>query len=90
MPVPNEDGEDDVMVVLAAKPGTVIDEAELLGFLIPRMAHFMVPRYLRILPELPKTPTNKVQKLELRRQGITSDTWDRERAGISVRRERLD
>lgn len=90
LPVPNEDGEDDVMVVLAAKPGTVIDEAELLGFLIPRMAHFMVPRYLRILPELPKTPTNKVQKLELRRQGITSDTWDRERAGISVRRERLD
>ncbi|MBU3738056.1 MAG: ATP-dependent acyl-CoA ligase [Rhodoferax sp.] len=89
IPVPNPDGEDDVMVVLAAKPGQAVDPAGLLHFLIPRMAHFMVPRYLRVLPALPKTPTNKIQKVELRQQGITPDTWDREQAGISVRREKL-
>ena len=53
------------------------------------MAHFMVPRYVRVLAELPKTPTQKVQKNLLRADGVTPDTWDREAAGIRVRRERL-
>jgi acyl-CoA synthetase (AMP-forming)/AMP-acid ligase II len=54
-----------------------------------RMAYFMIPRYVRILPELPKTPSAKVLKAELRREGITADTWDRERAGIVIRRDRI-
>jgi crotonobetaine/carnitine-CoA ligase len=77
------------MVVVAPKPGASIDPAELLQFLIPRMAHFMVPRYVRILPALPKTPTNKIQKAELRKEGVTADTWDRDAAGIVVKREKL-
>jgi crotonobetaine/carnitine-CoA ligase len=89
IPAPNPGGEDDVMVVVAPKPGVVIDPAELLQFLITRMAHFMVPRYVRIVASLPKTPTNKIQKAELRKEGITADTWDRDAAGIVVKRERL-
>ena len=89
IPAANLGGEDDVMVVVAPKPGASIDPAELLQFLIPRMAHFMVPRYVRILPALPKTPTNKIQKVELRKEGVTSDTWDRDAAGIVVKREKL-
>ena len=89
IPAPNPGGEDDVMVVVAPKPGVVIDPAELLQFLIPRMAHFMVPRYVRIVASLPKTPTNKIQKAELRKEGVTADTWDRDAAGIVVKRERL-
>ena len=42
----------------------------------------MVPRYIRVIDELPKTPTAKVEKHVLRAQGLTADTWDRERAGI--------
>jgi crotonobetaine/carnitine-CoA ligase len=42
-----------------------------------------------VLPELPRTATNKVQKVELRAEGLTPDAWDRERAGIKVRRQRL-
>ena len=89
IPVPNPAGEDDVMVVLAPKPGQVIVHAELLAFLIPRMAHFMVPRYVRILDALPKTPTNKIRKIELRQEAVTADTWDREKAGVVVKREKL-
>ena len=63
--------------------------AELIAFLMPRMAHFMVPRYVRIVPTLPKTPTQKVQKHLLRSEGITADTWDREKAGIRLKRQRL-
>ena len=44
---------------------------------------------LRILDERPKTPTAKVMKAELRKDGITPDTWDREAAGIKLKREKL-
>jgi len=60
-----------------------------LEFLRDRMAYFMIPRYIQILPELPKTPSAKVLKAELRVQGITPDTWDREKAGIVVRRDMI-
>ncbi|MEY4862222.1 MAG: hypothetical protein RLZ51_317 [Pseudomonadota bacterium] len=87
--VPNELSEEDVLVVVAPVEGASLDPAELLAFLRPRMAHFMLPRYVRLLPELPKTPTSKVLKHELRQQGITVDTWDRERAGVQVKADRL-
>lgn len=89
IPVKSADGEDDVMVVLATRPGTVVDPAELLQFLIPRMAHFMLPRYVRIMSALPKTDTNKIQKVDLRKDGVTFDTWDRDAAGIVVKRQKL-
>jgi crotonobetaine/carnitine-CoA ligase len=85
--VPSEYSEDEVMVIVAPVPGQAIDHRELAEFLIDTMPYFMVPRYIRILDELPKTPSAKVMKTELRSEGITSDTWDREAAGLRVRRE---
>lgn len=82
-------GEQEVMVCVSPQPGVEIDPRALIEFLIPRMAHFMVPRYVRVEPELPKTPTNKIQKVELRSQGVTNLTWDREAAGIRLKREKL-
>jgi crotonobetaine/carnitine-CoA ligase len=88
--VPGQGGEDEVLAVLALAPGTPApDMAELTAFLARRMAYFMVPRYVRVMPELPKTPTAKIQKALLRRDGVTADTWDREAAGVVLRRERL-
>lgn len=87
--VPSEYSEDEVMVVVAPTPGQAIDPAELAAFLIERMPHFMVPRYIRVLDALPKTPSEKVLKAELRLQGVTADTWDREAAGMRTRREVL-
>jgi crotonobetaine/carnitine-CoA ligase len=87
--VPSVHSEDEVMIVVAPTPGHAIDPAELTTFLIPRMPYFMVPRYIRVLDELPKTPSAKVLKAELRREGVTADTWDREAAGIRTRREAL-
>jgi carnitine-CoA ligase len=87
--VASPDGEDEVMVVVAAKTGALLDPAELLEFLVPRMAHFMVPRYVRVMASLPKTATNKIQKSQLRSDGITADTWDREKAGLRLKRQQL-
>ncbi len=88
--VRSELSEDEVLVAVAPVEDRTVDPEALLRFLIPRMAHFMLPRYIRVVEALPKTPTAKVRKLELREQGVAEGTWDREAAGIRIRRERLD
>jgi crotonobetaine/carnitine-CoA ligase len=87
--VPSEYSEDEVMAVIALVEGATIDMTELSSFMADKLPYFMVPRYVRLLDDLPKTPTNKVQKAQLRSQGITADTWDREASGIKLKRERL-
>ncbi|MFD0533469.1 hypothetical protein ACFQY7_06380 [Actinomadura luteofluorescens] len=87
--VPSPYGEDDVLAVVAPVEGGTVDPAELLRFLVPRMAHFMVPRYVRVVGALPHTPTHKVEKHRLRAEGVTHDTADRERLGVVVRRDRI-
>ncbi|KOS53781.1 AMP-binding protein [Rhodococcus rhodochrous] len=84
--VPSEVSEDEVMAVVAPVPGAEIDPVELIRFLEPRMAYYMIPRFIRTVEELPKTPTSKIQKNALRDWGVTPDTWDREVAGIKLAR----
>lgn len=87
--VPSEYGEDEVMIIVAPVPGSTIDPVDLVTFLAERMPYFMVPKYVRTIDELPKTPSAKVQKAELRKQGVTPDTWDRQSSKIQLKREVL-
>ena len=57
--------------------GDTLDPAKLLDDLEPKMPYFALPRYVRVMDHLPKTPTERVRKVELRMEGITSDTYDR-------------
>jgi crotonobetaine/carnitine-CoA ligase len=50
------------------------------------MAYFMVPRYIDVVESLPKTPTGKIRKVELRAKGLSDGTWDRVEAGVTVQR----
>jgi crotonobetaine/carnitine-CoA ligase len=77
--------EDEIMVVCIPQ-GTAPDPAELTHWLAERIPYFMVRRYIRFVETLPKTPTERVQKVKLREQGITPDTFDREAAGITITR----
>jgi crotonobetaine/carnitine-CoA ligase len=85
-PVASEFAEQEVAVAIALKPGMALDPADLVSYLEPRMAYFMVPRYVVFEDALPKTPTGKIQKYALRERGVTPDTWDREAAGIRLAR----
>ena len=87
--VPSELGEEELLGVVVVKPGHTVEPAELIAFLSGRMAHFMVPRYIRFVDALPKTPTSKVEKHALRAEGVTDQTWDREAAGMKLKRESL-
>lgn len=88
--VPSDIAEDEVLIAVSlVGDETTFDPAELIEFLRARVAHFMIPRYVRVLPELPRTPTERVMKYVLRAQGITPETWDREKAGIRISREKI-
>lgn len=87
--VPSEHSEDEVMLVVKPKPGRTVDYRELFEFLSPRMPHYMLPRYIRVMEAMEMTATIKVRKDALRRDGVTPDTWDREAAGIVVRGQHI-
>ena len=77
--------EDEIMIVCVAE-GAAPDPAEFTHWMAERMPYFMVPRYIRFVDALPKTPTERVQKVKLREEGVTADTFDREAAGIKIAR----
>jgi crotonobetaine/carnitine-CoA ligase len=71
----SEAGEDEVMAyVVASAP---VEAADLWAWCDGRVPGFAIPRYIRIVDALPKTPSEKVQKAQLRDLGITPDTQDR-------------
>ena len=76
-PVRSELAEDEVMAAVLVKPGSTLDEAELIAFCEPRLPYFAVPRYVERMVELPRTENGKVQKYKLRERGIGPATWDR-------------
>lgn len=86
--VPSELTEDEIKAVVVPREGRTVDPEQLTRFLIDRLPYFMVPRYLEFASELPKTPTQKIHKHVLRERGVTTDVWDREAAGIVLRRPR--
>jgi len=79
--------EDDILAFVVMRPGATAEPEALMRFLVDRLPYFMVPRYLDFLDALPRTPTERVQKDELRRIGISATCWDRQRAGFVVTRE---
>jgi crotonobetaine/carnitine-CoA ligase len=76
--------ESDVMVAVVVKPGHDLSPAAVLDHCQGRIAHFAVPRYVRFMDSLPKNHAERVQKFELRADGVTSDTWDREAHAYTV------
>jgi len=89
IPVPSDVSEDEILAVVALVNGSRLSPPDIIAHLQPRMAPHMVPRYIRIVDELPKTPTEKVEKHVLRTAGVTPDTWDRECGSTRSSRQNL-
>ncbi|MGI8609448.1 MAG: long-chain-fatty-acid--CoA ligase [Candidatus Dormibacteria bacterium] len=65
--MPDEKFGEEVHAVVAPKPGEKIDAAELQAFVKERVAAYKYPRTITILKELPKGPTGKIMKLEIKK-----------------------
>ena len=70
--------EDDILACVVLAPGATLDAPALHAFLQGRMPRFMVPRYIRLMDSLPKTPTEKIRKQALRAEGPVPGTFDAE------------
>ncbi|WP_249151173.1 ATP-dependent acyl-CoA ligase [Bradyrhizobium liaoningense] len=85
-PLPSELGEDEVAAAILLEPGQSLDPVDIVRHCEGQIAYFAIPRYVRIVSAMPLTENGKIKKGTLREAGVTADTWDREAAGIKVRR----
>ncbi|HZZ52005.1 MAG TPA: AMP-binding protein [Pseudonocardia sp.] len=83
---PSELGEDEVRVVVVLRDGAGVSAEELFLHYAESMPYHMVPRFIDIVDELPRTPTDKVEKYKLRTAGVGPDTWDSAAAGWRMTR----
>lgn len=77
---PAPGGDDDVRVLVVLKPGEALTAPELIDWLTPRMPKFMLPRYVEVVPTLPRNPTGKIEKYKLAADGLGPKAYDREAA----------
>jgi len=78
--------EDELKVDVVLKPDASCSFEELAQFINDNAPYYFVPRYMNVLESLPYTPTNKVQKYQLREAGTNAQTWDRNAAGFKLQR----
>lgn len=75
VPADQDAGEDEVLATVVTN--TQVGAAEILSWCEGRIPAFAIPRYVRFIDALPKTPSEKVRKAVLREEGITPGTYDR-------------
>ena len=78
------DSEDEVKATAILVKGAKLDEEELCRWCVDRMPYFAVPRFIEFRTDLPRSPLGRVLKYQLRDQGCTPETWDREDAGFEL------
>jgi crotonobetaine/carnitine-CoA ligase len=85
-PLPSELGEDEVAAAIRLEAGHALEPIDVVRHCEGKMAYFAVPRFVRIVAEMPLTENGKIRKVALREAGRTADTWDRDAAGYKPRR----
>ena len=76
--------EQEILICVVPREG-VPDAHELLTYCADKMPYFAVPRYVRFMEHLPKTPTERVRKVELRDMGLGDDVYDRAKSGPEIK-----
>lgn len=82
---PSPVGEDDVWAVVVAVPQAQPSAVELLTYCERSLPKYAVPRYIQFEQQLPKTPTERIEKYKLSAQGLGAHAFDRENAHEVVR-----
>ena len=68
--VPDERFVEEVMAWVILKPGETADAEEIREFCQGKIAHYKVPRYIKMATEFPMTVTGKIQKFRMRDMAI--------------------
>lgn len=76
--VPSDVGEEDVALLIVLARGRQVEPQRLREFMAKDLARFALPRYVEIVDELPKTPSERIAKSVVRNRGITEAAIDLE------------
>ncbi|CAN5851775.1 AMP-binding protein [soil metagenome] len=68
--VPDARYSEELMAWVKLRPGASVEPEELREFCRGRIAHFKVPRYVKLVEEFPMTITGKVQKYKMREESV--------------------
>ena len=68
--VPDERFVEEVMAWVTLKPGELAEPEEIREFCRGKIAHYKIPRYVKITSEFPMTVTGKVQKFRMREMAV--------------------
>jgi crotonobetaine/carnitine-CoA ligase len=78
---PSELGEDEVKAVIVLREGAEATADELWAFCDEHMPRFWVPRFIEFRREMPKTPSQKIQKYLLRAGDDQGEVFERAGSG---------
>jgi len=87
-PFPSPVGEDEIRVFVSLIPGCSLTGADVVAHCERRLPSFMVPRYVEIIDAVPKTPTGRIQKFDLRERPLGTGHHDAGDRSESARRQR--
>ena len=79
--VPSDLSEDEVKVCVRLTEGAAFEPAAFLDWAADNLPRYMIPRYLEVLDDFPRTPTQRVEKYRLRDTALSPTTWDAEAGG---------
>lgn len=79
--VPSALSEDDVKVCVRLAPDAEFSPKDFLVWAESNLPRYMIPRYVEVLEEFPRTPTQRVEKYRLRDSALSAATWDAEFGG---------
>jgi crotonobetaine/carnitine-CoA ligase len=57
-----------------------------LDYLQDKLAYFQIPRFIDFVEALPKSKVHRIMKRFLKEQGVSENTYDREKSGYEVKR----
>ena len=64
--IPDRDYGEEIMACVVLKPGFTTTEDELRNYCLDHLGKFKTPKVIKIMDELPKGPSGKIQRLKLR------------------------
>jgi len=79
-------GEDELKVTIVLKKDATLDEETLCRWAADQMPYYAVPRYIEFRKDFPRSSVGRILKYELRDQGVTPTTWDREKSSVVLKK----
>ena len=71
--------QEEIKVAIVLRPDQNVTPEEIIARCESSLPKFMIPRYIEFMERLPKSASEKVQKVALKERGLTPETWDRQK-----------